>query len=77
MCLHFVEDLRPAVQFETFLEKPVGRRSRQQENDFKCCIMSYRFLWLDSLMVFELTKMDTGTTHGDNDCISNILNIVS
>ena len=42
---------------ETFLKNPAGKISRQQEDDFKCCIMSYRFLSLigsDCVMVLKL-----------------------
>lgn len=34
------------MQFDTPLKRPVGRISRQQEEDFKCCIMSSKVLWL-------------------------------
>lgn len=36
-----------AMQFETIFKKPVGIISRQQQENFRCCIMSSRFLWLN------------------------------
>lgn len=53
-----------AMQFETFLKKPVGRISSQKEN-FRCCMISSKFLWLigkNCVMVFELIS----SGHGDN-----------
>ena len=46
-----------AIQLKTVLKKPVGRMSRQQDEEFRCCIMSTRFLWFiryNSVIAFEL-----------------------
>ena len=45
------------MQSETFLKNPAGKISRQQEEDFKCCIMSIRYVSLigsNCVMLLEL-----------------------
>ena len=54
------------MQSETFLKNPAGKISRQQKEDFKCCIMSCRFLSLigsNCVMVLKLVLDGQLTTH--------------
>lgn len=73
------------MQSNTFLEKPVGRVSRQQEEDFRCCTISSKVLWLmgsNCVMVTELflngCKDNADCTqHGAPDSLSNFQSFVS
>ena len=52
------------MQSETFLKNPAGKISRLQEEDFKCCIMSCRFLSLFGSNCVRVLELGLG---GQND----------